>query len=127
MTDMDGLSQTMTQVSKPPDTPWTQLDKMITEHVDRHEIPDCEGADGNSGDYHPTEWERVVVMDAIQGILGDDEILDKIFEAREYTKKLRREAGECERCGRKLPDHWGGCSQADAGAGRTDLANDGEQ
>lgn len=97
-------------VSEHPDTPWTHLDKLISDYVDRHEIPDCEDADGNSDDYHPTEWERVVVMDAIQGILGDDEILDKIFEAREYTKKVRREAGECEHCGCKLPEHWGGCS-----------------
>jgi len=56
-----------------PDTPWTQLDKVLTDFVDRHEIPDCEAA-------------------------------------YEYTKATRRAAGECERCGRKLPKHWGGCS-----------------
>lgn len=106
-------------MSAVPDTPWTQLDKLLTDYVERHEIPDCEDADGNSGDYHPTRWERVIVMDAIQGLVGDDEIVDKLFEAREYTKKVRREAGECERCGRMLPDHWGGCS-ADKSKGDAD-------
>lgn len=92
-----------------PDTPWTQLDKLITDYVDRYELCDCEDADGNTGDYSPNEHERGLLMDAIQGLIGDDEILDKLFEAREYTRKVRREAGECEHCGRLLPDHWGSC------------------
>ena len=27
-----------------------------------------------------------------------------------FAEAVRREAGECERCGCKLPEHWGGCT-----------------
>jgi hypothetical protein len=102
-------------MSSIPDTPWTQLDKLLIDYVDQHEIPDCEDGDGNTGTYSPTEWERTVVMDAIQGLVGDEEFTDAFIAAHEYTKATRRAAGECERCGRTLPDHWGGCSTARKG------------
>lgn len=108
----DDMAQKMSDLptQRELDTPWTQLDTLITEYVDRYEMADAEDGDGNAGDYSPSDWERCLIMDAIQGLLGDDGILDKIAEAREYTAKLRIEAGECVHCGRKLPDHWGGCS-----------------
>ncbi len=97
-------------------TPWEQLDKIVTGYVDDYELRDAEDADGNTCDYIPNEHERGLIMDAIQGLIGDDEFMDKIVEAREFTKANRRAEGECEQCGRLLPDHWGACSQAKTGA-----------
>lgn len=93
-----------------PDTPWTQLDKLIADYVDGYEVCDCEDANGNTGDYTPTEFERGMIMDAIQGMISDDEIVDKLIEAREFTRAYRRANGECEMCGHVLPEHWGACS-----------------
>lgn len=102
-----------------PDTPWTALDKLVTDYVDGYELRDCEDADGNTGDYDPNEHERGLIMDAIQGLIGDDDFMDKIAEAREFTKANRRADGECESCGRKLPDHWGSCRQSTSACGET--------
>jgi hypothetical protein len=92
------------------DTPWTQLDKLIEEYVDGYEMCDCEDANGNTGDYCPTEMERGMILDAIQGLIGDKEIINKLLEAHEFTRAYRRANGECEDCGRVLPEHWGACS-----------------
>lgn len=98
-----------------PDTPWTQLDKLVTDYVDGYELRDCEDADGNTGDYQPNEHERGLIMDAIQGLIGDDEIVRKLIEAREYTRKTYREMGACEECG-KVEGHWGACPADTSGA-----------
>lgn len=103
-------------MSAVPDTPWTQLDKLISSYVDEYEVRDCEDAAGHTGDYTPTEFERGMIMDAIQGLISDDEIMDKLAEAQEYTSAARRANGECERCGRLLPNHWGTCSALAKGA-----------
>ena len=98
-----------------PDTPWTQLDKLVADYVDGYELVDCEDANGRTGDYAPTEVERGMIADAIHGLIGDDDIMDKLVEALEYTKALHRAAGECERCGHALPGHWGDCPRRAAG------------
>lgn len=86
-----------------PDTPWTQLDKLVADYVDSYELR------ADEGDYQPNDFEQALIMDAIQGLLGDDEITRKLIEATEYTRARRREASQCEDCGHNLPGHWGGC------------------
>lgn len=93
-----------------PNTPWTQLDKLISDYVDAYELCDSEDDEGNTGDYQPTEQERMLIMDAIQGLLGDNDIMAKIAEAREYSRAQRLAVGDCVDCGAPLPEHWGGCS-----------------
>ena len=84
--------------------------RVHTEFVEDYEMVDCEDAvTGVTGDYAPTSNERGMIMDAIQGLIADDPILDKLVEAHKFTQAARREAHQCEHCGRDLPDHWGDC------------------
>lgn len=86
----------MTDKTTTPVTPWTQLDQAITDY--------CEAYEWLGGDI---EDPRLVIEDAIQGLLANDELLDQIVEAREFTRASRRAEGVCEWCGARLPEHWG--------------------
>jgi hypothetical protein len=95
-----------------PVTPWTELSDLVESYLDTYELCDAEDEDGNTGDYSPNDRERMLINDAVQGLIGDDEIIDKLIEAREYTRKIRREAGDCEECGAAPDNHWGNCKAA---------------
>lgn len=88
-------------------TPWTRLNVAIDDYVDGYELRDCEDAEGRTGDYAPNEHEQMLISDAIEGLLGDEELLDLIVEAREFTKASRRAEGRCQTCGAPSPGHWG--------------------
>jgi hypothetical protein len=57
---------------------WEKLEAAIDHYIEGYELRDCEDGDGNSGDYTPTENERMLITDCIMGLLADDEIMAMI-------------------------------------------------
>lgn len=115
-------SEILGEVGERPDTPWTRLEQHIDDYVDGYELVDCEDDQGRTGDYAPTETERLLISDAIQGLLADEELVDLIVEARDYQRASRRAEDRCEFCGHPLPaigkpaEHWGQCRGAQPSA-----------
>lgn len=56
-------------------SPVVALEAMVKEYVDGYELRDCESADGRIGDYTPNERERMLILDAIQGLIADEEFI----------------------------------------------------
>lgn len=103
----------VTETPAPIDTPWTRLDEAVEDFIDSYELVDCEDDQGRTGDYTPTENERLLISDCLQGILADEDLLELIVAARAHTRAARRAEGCCEACGSPPPEHFGRCRAVD--------------
>jgi len=100
-------SHNRTEQSVVLETPWSELDKFVTSYIEDYEMRECEDANGNVGDYYPNENERMLITDAINGLLADDDFYKLAEASWQYTRQKRREEGTCEHCGCPPPDHYG--------------------
>lgn len=83
----------------------------VNEYLDSYEL------EADEGTYYPNEQERMLIQDAVAGLLSDEYLRLARAEINE-REKLRQEDGECIECGRCLPEHWGGCSSQGKGEQR---------
>lgn len=83
-------------------TPYTRLDDIVSRYTDGYEMSDAEDADGNCGDYTPTEHERMLILDAINGLIVAEDFMETIFQARQLTHEARRAEGQHPCCGAGL-------------------------
>jgi hypothetical protein len=80
------------------------VQKYADEYVDEYELA------GDSGDYTPSDHQRLLIADAINGLIADEDFLRLVRTEVVEREKRRGALGECLECSRLLPDHWGGCS-----------------
>jgi hypothetical protein len=91
--------------------------KAVSEHVD--EYIDGYEMECDDGTYQPNDQERMLIRDAIYGLIDDDHLQRLIRTELSEREKLRKSEGDCIECGCTLPNHWGSCS-AQTVTGRTD-------
>ena len=91
-----------------PGTPYTRLDLMVSRYVDDYELRDAEDESGNCGDYTPTEHERMLILDAINGLICEEGFVETMFQARQLTHEARKADGQHPCCGAGLehPHYW---------------------
>ncbi len=73
----------------------------------------CEDEDGREGVYNPNERETMILTDAINGLICDEDFLRCCRDEVVAREAQRLADGECILCGHVNPDHWGNC-KADA-------------
>lgn len=66
--------------------------------------------EGDSGTYTPNDQERMLITDAINGLIADEDFLRLVRTEVVELEKARAADNCCIKCGRRLPNHWGGCS-----------------
>lgn len=64
------------------------LDVAIDEHVEGYEMYG-EGDAGREGTYTPTEYERLLIEDAIQGLLADEAFVETFNTWQDQVRKAR--------------------------------------
>jgi hypothetical protein len=67
------------------------LELYLTEYVNDYELRG-ENEDGVDGCYDPNEVERFIILDAIHGLLADDEFIKRWEACRAAAQALRAEA-----------------------------------
>lgn len=87
------------------------VQKFADDYVDAYEL------EADEGSYTPNEQEQMLITDAINGLIADEDFLRLVRSEVDEREKLRKERGECVICGCKLPEHWGGCSSDNGDAG----------
>jgi hypothetical protein len=83
MTDMTDMTA---------ETPWERLNTLIAEYVDGYEL--C--GDG-AGDYKPRENEQVLIIDAIHGLLADDDFSNLYRQALSQPAEAEANRADAER------------------------------
>jgi glycosyltransferase involved in cell wall biosynthesis len=79
--------------------------KYVDEYIDSYDM-ECD-----DGTYHPNEQERMLIRDAIAGLVDGDEFQRLVRAEITEREKLREAEGDCVECGCHLPNHWGSCSR----------------
>lgn len=80
------------------------VQEQVNSYVDDY-VMECD-----DGTYTPNEQERMLIRDAIYGLIDDDGFQRRIRAEVTEREKLRKAQGDCIECGCHLPNHWGGCS-----------------
>ena len=78
------------------------------QYVEGYELRDAEDANGNAGDYTPSERERMLIQDAVHGLIAGDDFLTAAGLAYLERQRQRRTEGGCLGCGAPAGEHWGG-------------------
>lgn len=65
--------------------------------------------EADEGTYHPSERERFLIEDAINGLIGDEDFCDLIANEVLERQERRAAAGDCLGCGAPKGTHWGQC------------------
>lgn len=87
------------------------VQKFAQDYIDGYEL------EADEGTYTPTDEEEMLITDAIVGLIEDEDFCRLVRDEVVEREKRRAANGECIICGRKLPDHWGGCSAVNGAAG----------
>ena len=77
------------------------------EYVEGYELRDAEDANGNTGDYIPNEREQMLIQDAVNGLIADEDFLTLAGRAYIERQQQRRAEGRCPGCGAPAGEHWG--------------------
>ena len=77
------------------------------EYVEGYELRDAEDANGNTGDYTPNEREQMLIQDAVNGLIADEDFLTIAGRAYLERQAQRRAEGCCLGCGAPAGEHWG--------------------
>lgn len=78
------------------------------EYVDSYEMY-CEDDEGREGVYTPNEREKMILTDAVNGLISDEDFLRRCRDEVAAREAQRLADGECIICGHVNPGHWGGC------------------
>ena len=89
-------------------------------YVEGYELRDAEDANGNTGDYTPNEREQMLIQDAVNGLIADDDFLTIAGRAYLERQALRRTEGRCPGCGAPAGEHWGVRPECSAQASTSD-------
>jgi hypothetical protein len=95
-----------TKSAEVPNTPWTALDRYVREWMDGAEVIG-EDASDMEGTVTLTERDKWMRDDLINGILSDDEFVQRVAAVDRFSRVRRRSEGCCETCGHKNGGHWG--------------------
>lgn len=91
-------------------SPFERMSDLVSHFVSGYELMDCEDDQGRCGDYQPNEHERMLIEDAINGLICDEEFCELLIEGREVTQAARKAEGSCIHCGAPNGyDHYGKC------------------
>ena len=83
------------------------MQTFVDEYVEGYELRDAEDANGNTGDYTPNERERMLIQDAVNGLIADEDFLTLAGRAYLERQAQRRTEGRCFGCGAPVGEHWG--------------------
>lgn len=73
------------------------------DYVEHYEL------EADEGTYYPSEQERLLIKDAINGLIGDEDFCDLIANEVLERQERRAAAGDCLACGAPNGTHWGQC------------------
>ena len=90
------------------------------EYVEGYELRDAEDANGNTGDYTPSEREQMLIQDAVNGLIADEDFLTIAGRAYLERQAQRRAEGRCLGCGAPVGEHWGVRPECSAQASTND-------
>ena len=90
------------------------------EYVEGYELRDAEDANGNTGDYTPNEREQMLIQDAVNGLIADEDFLTIAGRAYLERQAQRRAEGRCLGCGAPPGEHWGVRPECSAQASTND-------
>lgn len=90
------------------------------QYVEEYELRDAEDANGNTGDYTPNERERMLIQDAVNGLIADEDFLTIAGRAYIERQQRRRAEGRCLGCGAPAGEHWGVRPECSAQASTND-------
>ncbi len=90
------------------------------EYVEGYELRDAEDANGNTGDCTPNEREQMLIQDAVNGLIADDDFLTIAGRAYLERQAQRRAEGRCPGCGAPAGEHWGVRPECSAQASTND-------
>ena len=96
------------------------MQTFVDEYVEGYELRDAEDANGNTGDYTPNERERMLIQDAVNGLIADEDFLTLAGRAYLERQALRRAEGRCLGCGAPVGEHWGERPECSAQASAND-------
>ena len=89
-----------------------QLQKLVDDYVEDFETI-AEDDEGHEGYYQPNDLERMLINDAIHGLIEDDDFIDAVVAYHAERQAYRHELGLCSGCGAPAGTHWGkrpGCT-----------------
>ena len=89
-------------------------------YVEGYELRDAEDANGNTGDYPPNEREQMLIQDAVNGLIADDDFLTAAGLSYLERQRQRRTEGRCLGCGAPAGQHWGNRPECSAQASTND-------
>ena len=90
------------------------------EYVEGYELRDAEDANGYTGDYTPNEREQMLIQDAVNGLIADEDFLTIAGRAYLERQAQRRAEGRCLGCGAPAGEHWGVRPECSAQASTND-------
>lgn len=94
------------------------VQKFTDDYVQNYEMLG-EDEHGQEGYYHPTAHERLLILDAVNGLTADEEFVDLIAAQHAQRQARRAAEGCCLTCGAPAGDHWGNrCAAHPTTAGR---------
>ena len=96
------------------------MQALADEYVEGYELRDAEDANGNTGDYTPNERERMLIQDAVNGLIADEDFLTIAGRAYLERQAQRRAEGRCPWCGAPAGEHWGVRPECSAQASTND-------
>ncbi len=86
-----------------PDTPYIRIDGIVRRYVDGF----------NWDEYTPSETEQAMIVDAIHGLICQEDFMETILLARAMTHEARKAEGQRPCCGAGLNHpHYGLCVNA---------------
>ena len=96
------------------------MQTFVDEYVEGYELRDAEDANGNTGDYTPNEREQMLIQDAVNGLIADEDFLTLAGRAYLERQAQRRTEGRCLGCGASAGEHWGVRPECSAQASTSD-------
>lgn len=85
------------------DTPATRAQEFADEYVERYQL------EADEGTYTPNETEQMLIADAVNGLIADEEFCDLVAMEVVVRQARRIAAGDCLGCGAPAGEHWGTC------------------
>lgn len=96
----------------------TSVQQLADEYVSGYEMYG-ETEEGADCVYSPNERETMLIQDAINGLICDEDFLRACRDEVVERERQRLIDMDCIICGCRLPGHWGACSASTVNASET--------